>query len=212
MTQFLFDFDGTLANTLPLCVAAFRETIESLVHRRPTDAEILATFGPSEEGTIKALLPGHFEEGLARYYENYERLHDRWPEPFPGIRDVLAYLKASGTFLGLVTGRGARSLEITLRRFGMTGIFDVVKTGRPEGTVKEACMEEIFAAYPLRRGEVLYVGDTPYDIGASHACGIRAAAAAWAPTADLAALRAARPDYCFETVGAFSEAVRNGRL
>ena len=25
MTHFLFDFDGTLGNTLPLCVAAFRE-------------------------------------------------------------------------------------------------------------------------------------------------------------------------------------------
>ena len=30
MTHYLFDFDGTLGNTLPLCVAAFREALEPL--------------------------------------------------------------------------------------------------------------------------------------------------------------------------------------
>ena len=212
MTHFIFDFDGTIGNTLPLCVAAFHEALEPLAHRRFTDAEILATFGPSEDGTITALLPDRFDEGLARYFACFERLHDKWPAPFPGIRELLLELKQAGVFVGLVTGRGPRSLAITLKRYGLTDVFDVIKTGKPEGKVKESCIEEVLAAYPLRREDTVYVGDTAYDIQASHACGLRAVAAAWAPTTDLAQVLAEKPDYCFETVAAFAEAVRNHRL
>ena len=58
MNTFLFDLDGTLGNTLPLCIAAFREAVEPLSGECLIDADIVANFGPSEEGTIAALLPG----------------------------------------------------------------------------------------------------------------------------------------------------------
>jgi len=212
MTDFLFDLDGTLGNTLPLCVAAFREAIEPLAQRRVSDAEIMATFGPSEEGTIQAFIPQHFDEGVARYLDCYARLHAQWPDPFPGIREVLSWLKQEGAFVGLVTGKGPRSLSITLRQYGLENAFDAIKTGRPEGPVKEACIAEILAFHSLRRENVLYVGDTAYDIAASHACGIRVATAAWAPTADLAKLRTLAPDYCFATVESFFAAIRSGQL
>jgi phosphoglycolate phosphatase-like HAD superfamily hydrolase len=54
----IFDLDGTLADTLPLCIQAFRASVQPLIHRCPSDEEIVATFGPSEEGTIMALAPG----------------------------------------------------------------------------------------------------------------------------------------------------------
>jgi phosphoglycolate phosphatase/pyrophosphatase PpaX len=47
----IFDLDGTVANTLPLCIQAFRQSIEPLIKRSVSDAEIIGTFGPSEEGT-----------------------------------------------------------------------------------------------------------------------------------------------------------------
>lgn len=45
----IFDLNGTIGNTLPLCIKAFRKSIEALMKRKITDAEIVATFGPSEE-------------------------------------------------------------------------------------------------------------------------------------------------------------------
>jgi beta-phosphoglucomutase-like phosphatase (HAD superfamily) len=53
----IFDLDGTIANTLPLCIAAFRKSIEPLLQASISDEEIIATFGPSEEGTIRKLIP-----------------------------------------------------------------------------------------------------------------------------------------------------------
>lgn len=63
----IFDLDGTLANTLPLCIRAFRASIEPLANRALSDQEIIATFGPSEEGTIMKLAPDHYEQGVADY-------------------------------------------------------------------------------------------------------------------------------------------------
>lgn len=78
----LFDLGGTIGNTLPLCITAFRESIEPLAGRSLTDEEIVATFGPSEEGTIAVLLPERQAEGINHYLLRYEELHCRWPSPF----------------------------------------------------------------------------------------------------------------------------------
>ncbi|MGQ1947507.1 HAD family hydrolase [Geofilum sp. OHC36d9] len=52
----IFDLDGTLGNTIPLCIEAFRKSIEPLIGKKLSDQEITSTFGPSEEGTIKVLV------------------------------------------------------------------------------------------------------------------------------------------------------------
>jgi phosphoglycolate phosphatase/pyrophosphatase PpaX len=44
----IFDLDGTLANTLPLCIQAFRQSVEPLTLKPLSDAEIIATFGPMD--------------------------------------------------------------------------------------------------------------------------------------------------------------------
>ena len=63
----IFDLDGTLGDTLPVCFAAFRTTFQSCLGRDYFDREIRAMFGPSEEGIFERLMPGNAEgcaEGL----------------------------------------------------------------------------------------------------------------------------------------------------
>jgi len=67
----IFDLDGTLANTLPTCIKAFRAAVEPLISRSVSDAEIIATFGPSEEGTIQALAPDFYDKGVSGYLKFY---------------------------------------------------------------------------------------------------------------------------------------------
>jgi len=38
----IFDLDGTLANTLPLCISAFRKSIEPLMSREVYDEEMFS--------------------------------------------------------------------------------------------------------------------------------------------------------------------------
>lgn len=200
MKTVLFDLDGTLGNTLPLCIAALREAIEPLTGRPLTDEQIKAGFGPSEEGTIGALLPENKAQAMQRFFERYEALHSRWPEPFAGVPELLQYLKDRHVFLGLVTGKGPQSTTMTLTRYHLTDYFDVIKTGEPSGPVKDRRFEEILAEFSLAREEVLYVGDTSSDVAACRRCRIQIAAAAWAPTADIEALQSAHPDYLFTSI------------
>jgi phosphoglycolate phosphatase-like HAD superfamily hydrolase len=201
----LFDLDGTIGNTLPLCIAAFRESIEPLAARALTDEEIVATFGPSEEGTIALLLPERQAEGLNQYLLRYEELHCRWPSPFEGIPQILTYLKAKRVFVGLITGKGKRSTELTLKNYGLEDFFDVIKTGASTGPVKDRRIEEVIEESSLDRKEILYVGDAPGDVKACRDCNIKIAAAAWAPTANVVELEQMRPDYLFSSVSEFAE-------
>jgi phosphoglycolate phosphatase-like HAD superfamily hydrolase len=84
----------------------FRQSIEPLALRALSDEEIIATFGPSEEGTIQTLIPDHYEQGIVNYLQFYESLHDICPDPFPGIAALLNQIKAKGIRIAMVTGKG----------------------------------------------------------------------------------------------------------
>ena len=197
----IFDLDGTLGDTLPLCIEAFRRTIEPLSGRSLTDREIMDTFGPSEEGTIRQLIPDHYTAGVRDYLRYYAELHDLCPAPFPGITELLDVLRQRNLRLGMVTGKGEHSTRITLRRFGLTGYFDPVETGRPEGPGKPQGLRRVLAAWPdIAPQELLYLGDAPSDIRACQETGVPVAAVLWANTTEAAELLPLAPTYAFRTV------------
>ena len=200
----IFDLDGTLANTLPLCIAAFRQAIEPLAGRSLTDAEIVATFGPSEEGTITALIPEHYDAGVAAYLHHYEALHEGWPEPFPGILALLNGLKGRGVRLGLVTGKGMKSAVLSLKRFGLEAAFEEIEAGSPAGPRKAEAIRDILARWQMEPSQVVYVGDAPSDVTASREAGVAVVGAAWAETTDRSLLAAERPDALLLTIDALA--------
>lgn len=205
----IFDLDGTLANTLPLCIEAFRKSIEPLISRPVSDEEIINTFGPSEEGTILALAPDHYEEGVAAYLSNYERLHAMCPAPFEGIRELIRFLKRKEIRLALVTGKGLHSTEISLDFLELNGFFEIIETGSPDGPRKPEGIGYVLDFFEgLRKDEIIYVGDASSDITASRKAGIPVVAAAWAETAEPGKLSAMKPDHLFYTVSEFSVWIR----
>jgi phosphoglycolate phosphatase/pyrophosphatase PpaX len=202
--NFIFDLDGTIGNTLPLCIRAFREAIEPLIGRHLTDAEIVAHFGPSEEGLIEALAPKRFDEALNGYLAWYRAHHAEYTtQPFAGITELLRYLNDRGAFVGMVTGKGWKSAEITLDVYGIKHLFRCVKTGSSEGVVKARRIGEILAEHGGAKSSYLYIGDSTKDVDSCREAGIRIAAAGWAETTDVAALEAKHPDYLFTSVADF---------
>ena len=69
----IFDFDGTLADTIPLCCAAFREVAQRRLGRDYSDAEIVAMFGPSEVGIFQEVAGDRWEVCLEDFLAIYER-------------------------------------------------------------------------------------------------------------------------------------------
>ena len=80
-----------------------REVVRKIL----TDREIIETFGPSEEGVVKKLLPGNYKEGLELYLRYYKELHGiMCPRPFDGIIPLLEWLKSQNISAAIVTGKG----------------------------------------------------------------------------------------------------------
>ena len=52
----LFDMDGTLGDTLPLCVEAYRQCVAELTGRTPSAEEVVSYFGLSDRGVLAGLL------------------------------------------------------------------------------------------------------------------------------------------------------------
>jgi len=196
----IFDLDGTIANTLPLCIAAFKQSVEPLLNKTISDEEIIATFGPSEEGTIRRLIPDNEEEGVKMYLKNYEQLHYTCPVPFDGIADLLEFLREQGVQLAMVTGKGIHSTGISLRQFKLDQYFEVLETGSPEGPNKVAGIKNILKKLNADITESIYVGDAPSDIKYCKEVGIPIAAAAWAETTNANELIMLHPDWIFYSV------------
>ncbi|WP_294820471.1 HAD hydrolase-like protein [uncultured Flavobacterium sp.] len=202
----IFDLDGTIANTLPLCISSFRNSIEPLAGRAVSDAEIIATFGPSEEGTIMALAPGHYDKGVSEYLRIYEENHSMCPAPFDGMPQILASLKQKGIRVAMVTGKGRASAVITLDKFGVAHFFEMLEAGHIHGNRKADGIEAILGAWSgVGKDEVVYVGDTASDILTCREAGIAIVSAAWAETAEPEQLLPLKPDHIFYTVPEFAE-------
>jgi HAD superfamily hydrolase (TIGR01549 family) len=201
----IFDLDGTIGDTLPLCIKAFRCSVEPLIGRSISDAEIIATFGPSEEGTIMALAPDHYDRGVADYLQHYKTFHNMCPSPFEGIEGLLRTLKEKGVRIAMVTGKGKHSTAISLKQFGLKNYFEFIETGMPGGPRKpEGIQLVINHFWELSKEEIIYVGDAPSDITASRKVGVPVVAAAWAETAEPEILKEFEPDEIFYTTGDFS--------
>jgi phosphoglycolate phosphatase-like HAD superfamily hydrolase len=181
----IFDFDGTLADTIPVCLAAFRSAFALVTGREFSDAEIVATFGPTEEGALRRLSPDRWQEGLDHYLAEYERLHDRCPGPFPEIVPLLESLAARDVRLGLVTGKGPVSARNSLERFGLARYFDPIEAGSPDGPAKPVGIRRALREWSLPPETVAYVGDTAYDMVASAEVGVIGLGAAWSATATV---------------------------
>lgn len=206
MDAIIFDMDDTIADTMPLCIEAFRRAVRDLTGKTLTDKQITDTFGPSEEGTVAALVPDHVAEGVALYLRYTEQLHaDMCPAPFGFIPEIIDLLHKSGVKTALVTGKGARPLQLNLRQFGAQNWFCHIETGNPEKPDKPAGIAKTLETLGISPENTLYVGDMASDVFAAHTADVKAVAAAWADSADKAALKSASPDYYFEKTVDFYE-------
>ena len=199
----IFDLDGTLGDTLPVCYRAFRDVLLARTGRDYADHQIHAMFGPSEEGVLARHCPDAPEEALADYLAVYRSAHSICPRPFAGIRAILQGLRERAVALAIVTGKGPGSARISLERFELQGFFPIIETGSPDGGVKPAAMRRVLQRWGIAPRAVIGVGDSPSDIRSAREAGIVSVAAAWAPGCDAARLASCQPDRIFSEVSAF---------
>lgn len=199
----IFDLDGTLADTLPLCLGSFQKALKKFSGKDFTFEEIESLFGRSEEGIIKALVPECWQECLKYFLDTYKNDHYICPKTFSGITEALDILKGNDIKLAMVTGKGYNSAVISLNYLKLDHYFEIVETGSSERPNKEDNILSVLSKLGLNAKESAYMGDTPYDIEVSHATGVLSISAGWASTTNLEQIKKQNPSLIFENVDSF---------
>lgn len=197
-----FDFDGTVADSVELCLNTFERVLARyLGNKAPSREEIFRQFGRNEPGILRSFLPDNWERAVEDFYRLHEELHPvMCPEAFPGIRELLTDLRNRGIKLALVTGRSPETCEISLRLLHLKPFFCGIRTGAPERNDKTAQLLEIAASLKIKPEESLYVGDAASDAEASFRAGVPCLSAAWAASARIEDLKRVNPDHVFTNI------------
>lgn len=177
----IFDIDGTLAETHELIFASFNHIAEKYLHKRLSNDEIVALFGPTEDVILKEWMKEHYDAARVDYYYFYEAQHKEMAEIFPGLHDTIALIKSKNIPLGIFTGKGKDSSLITLKAIGLHKYFDLIITGDDVETHKPSPegINKFVAAYNLDPQRVLMIGDTIMDVTASRDAGVKCALVLW---------------------------------
>jgi len=195
----LFDFDGTLVDTTDLIYQSMRHAASEVLGRDDLAREVLmANVGQPLPRQMELLSAEHAEALLDSYRLHNEEHHDALIKEFPGVEDSLARLRAAGVRVGVVTSKRRFSVDMALKTF--PGLGDVVDQWvtmedteehkpRPEPLLKGL---ELLGNIP--REEAAYVGDSPFDVAAARAAGVKSVAVSWGAFPEDT-LRAAEPDY-----------------
>lgn len=206
---FIFDLDGTLLNSMPVCYIGFRRTLRKFTGREFTDDEIKEMFGPSEEGVFKKILPDMWQDCLAYYLEQYNLAHADYAKPFPGIEEILEHLIRKKIRLAIVSGKGPGTMRISLEHSNLGRFFEIIITGSEQGANKPHDLKQVLKQWDFSPREVAYVGDMPYDVAAANEVGVYSIAAVWANPTALDKVKTKNPCQIFVDVQSFNNWVED---
>lgn len=198
----IFDMDGTLTQTNQLIFDSFNYIARKYQGREYSEPEITAMFGPPEEVALLHIVgKERIDTVLQEYLEFYRKNHSKLARLYPGIVELLEFLKQRHRFIALYTGKGIHTTSITLEEFGIRHYFDYIVTGNDVVNHKPSAegIRKIMAHFGLKPDEVLMVGDSVADVKASHEAGVKIAAVLWDSYAKDKVLQM-QTDYQFYTV------------
>ena len=176
----VFDVDGTLLDTEEAILQSFQKTLREHAGIEKELSELSFCLGITGAAALKRLETGHEEEILLQWKENLAALRD-FVRVFDGIELLLKRLRADGFQLGVVTSRCRAEYERDFMRLGLDGYFDTVVC--EDDTVRHKPDPEPMLEYMERTGvcpqQILYIGDSIYDMQCASRAGVDSCLALW---------------------------------
>lgn len=190
----VFDFDGTIADTLKEVVKVINQlapdygfqTIgdkDIALFRRVGSKKAMKTFGVS---WIKFIRVGRRVQKLMNAGIPDTKI-------FPGMKKVFSELKKRGMTLGILSSNSKENLTDFLKENGLSEVFDyVVPCGLMWGKARR--LKRIMKKRHLGNGELVYIGDETKDVIACRKANIKSIAVTWGYNSEEA-LKAYNPDW-----------------
>ena len=206
----VFDFDGTIADSVDFCLYTFEKTFEKFMDKVPTNEEVYQVFGMNEPGVLRKFIGAESHEAEQYFYKLHRELHPEFcPECFAGVIDLLEFIKSKNIKMALLTGRSETTAQISMDFLNIGHYFSDFKYGSPVKSDKSAQMRELLAENNLQPDEMFYIGDAVSDAESSHRADVRCLSAAWAKSARIDGLEKINPGLVFRTVKEMQDYIAN---
>jgi phosphoglycolate phosphatase len=201
----IFDFDGTLANTLELVAKIYNEHAQTFGARQIDMSELdeyrkLGYKRAMKKAGIRwTVLPR-----LVLFVSREMKSQMAGVKPYKGIVEVLKALQEEGFSIGVLTSNDAELVQDFFVAHGFPHFDFVVSEKTMFG--KEKALRRIMKRHGLKPKEVIYVGDEPRDITASHKAGITVVGVTWGVGGRFG-LAATPPDKFADTMPQLKKAI-----
>ncbi|MEM5514504.1 HAD-IA family hydrolase [Pseudoalteromonas sp. AS84] len=171
----IFDWDGTVMDSVTKIVNCIRSSAESLNIVPPSDEAIKNIIGMSLEKAIDVLFPDNVaqHQALISGYK-YQYSVDTTPTPvFANVIGVLNALKEQGIVLAVATGKGRGGLERLLDQSQLRHFFSATRTSdealsKPSPDMLYQLLEEL----GISAQDAVMIGDTQIDMTMAKAAGM----------------------------------------
>jgi len=180
----LIDVDGTLVDSVPDLAYCVDEMMKAVGREPYGEEKVRDWVGNGVERLVRRALIGQldgdpadadFEQAYPVFLDLYADNTSKRSALYPGVKEGLEYLKASGYELGCVTNKAEQFTTPLLRDLGISDYFAIVVAGdtlpvkKPDpGPLLHAA--EFFGVSPDRS---LMLGDSISDVKAARAAGFQ---------------------------------------
>jgi phosphoglycolate phosphatase len=181
----IFDFDGTLADTLGALMRISNRLAPEFGYPQISDAQFANLKYLSSWEIIR-----FSKVALWKLPFLLKRVKEEFPgevrnvKLFPGVVELLNTLKLQGYRLGIVSSNAEANIRSLLKQHQIEHLFDFVNTASTFG--KGKAIGRLIKQYHCSKSDVIYIGDEIRDIQAARSIAIRIVAVGWgfnAPTA-----------------------------
>lgn len=194
---FIFDFDGTIADTHHFIVKIANELAPEYGYKTIDWDEVEALRDKTAKEIISHLgvpvlkIPAILSRAKLIFNQRVDDV-----QLIDGLHDVLHELHNRGFLMGIVSSNAADNIERFLKNHDLK-VFDFLHS-----TVKiwskHHSLAKLIKSRKFEHDKVLYIGDETRDISAAKKCGIRSVAVTWGYNSRKA-LAANTPDFLVES-------------
>ncbi len=191
MKIFCFDFDGTIADTLPIIVRKTNHLLKKSGEEEISD-DLLRKL--REEGIEKIFL--EMKIPLYKLFFLYLRIRKEINHDISKltvkeeVRETIKKIKDEGNTVGILTSNSKENVEAFLEKNNLN-FFDFINTSGVLGKERE------IKKLKRKGGIFIYIGDEVRDIRAGKKAKVKTVAVLWGLSSKKALLRE-RPDFLIE--------------
>ena len=184
---YIFDLDGTLLDTITDLAASCNYALRTHGMSEHSVDDVRRFVGNGVRKLMERAIPHgaenpDFEATFATFREHYMHHSLDTTQPYPGIPEVLADLKARGCRLAVVSNKMMAATVELCRHFFPDTIEVAIGEHEAEGIRKKPAPDTVFAALRelgVEKDRAVYVGDSDVDVQTAANSGLPCISVLW---------------------------------